>query len=358
MSFNHHDNKPLIITLANYEEYLLLYVDDELTAAEKTAVENFAAQHPQVAEELEVLLSTKLTSEDLFFEDKESLLAPNMKVNTVEESLLLLVDDELAGKEKEAIEKRIASVPELQVQYNLLLKTKLDKSEAVIYPYKKELYYGRTIQKPMYWLRVAAVVLLISGATSIALWQNNGSKVGNVAITEPAKNIKGAEQPSTVQPHQTVTDVPADQLAEAPRNIATENTEAVYNNKKNTVASVNKIKEVEPSPANDQLALVENKKVIDVPVSTPDIALSTPKNTPVENNLKTGVTTASTAAYNPVEASDNDFIDAVATSENKKGRAIRGFLRKATRFIERTTNIDPVNEDDKLLIGAVALKLK
>ena len=81
-------------------------------------------------------------------------------------------------------------------------------------------------------------------------------------------------------------------------------------------------------------------------------------NTLPENNFKGGVTTAATAAYNTTQASNNEIIDAVTTAENKKGRAIRGFLRKATRFIERTTNIDPVNEDDKLLIGAVALKLK
>src|SRR5689334_19530246 len=135
MSFNHYDNKPLVITLDDYEEYLLLYVDDELTAAEKTAVENFAARHPQVAEELEVLLSTKINTEPVLFENKESLMASAMKLTDVDETLLLYIDDELAGKEKEAIEKRIATVPELQVQYNLLLKTKLDKNQAITYPY-------------------------------------------------------------------------------------------------------------------------------------------------------------------------------------------------------------------------------
>jgi hypothetical protein len=43
-------------------------------------------------------------------------------------------------------------------------------------------------------------------------------------------------------------------------------------------------------------------------------------------------------------------------SVNKKG-SVRGFLRKATRFIERRTGINPVNEDDELLIGVVAIKL-
>ena len=51
--------------------------------------------------------------------------------------------------------------------------------------------------------------------------------------------------------------------------------------------------------------------------------------------------------------------DAVATTgnENDKKGSFRGFLRKATRFIERRTGINPTNEDDELLIGAVAIKL-
>jgi hypothetical protein len=48
--------------------------------------------------------------------------------------------------------------------------------------------------------------------------------------------------------------------------------------------------------------------------------------------------------------------DALVT-ENKSSR-FKGFLRKATRFIERRTGINPVNEDNELLIGAVAIKLK
>jgi hypothetical protein len=50
---------------------------------------------------------------------------------------------------------------------------------------------------------------------------------------------------------------------------------------------------------------------------------------------------------------------AVATTGNEKDKkgSVRGFLRKATRFIERRTGINPTNEDDELLIGAIAIKL-
>jgi hypothetical protein len=38
--------------------------------------------------------------------------------------------------------------------------------------------------------------------------------------------------------------------------------------------------------------------------------------------------------------------------------SFKGFLRKATRMIEKRTGIDPTNENGELLIGAVAINLK
>jgi hypothetical protein len=47
----------------------------------------------------------------------------------------------------------------------------------------------------------------------------------------------------------------------------------------------------------------------------------------------------------------------VDVASNRKG-SVRGFLRKATRVIVKATGIDATNEDDELLIGALAVKLK
>jgi anti-sigma factor RsiW len=357
MSFNNNDNKPLTISLTNYEEYFLMYVDDELTADEKKAVEKFIVEQPQLSEELELLVSTKLTGEELRFENKESLLASNMQLNAFEEKLLLYIDDELPKGEKEALEKRLQTASKVQTEYHLLLKTKLDKSEEIIYPYKKELYRGRKLDKPIFWMRIAAAVLIVAGAGVLTLY-NNGNNGNN-----PAPTVAQTENRPKVNQSTTPAITKENTIAEQPVAVTTDDN--------NTIAQTGKeIKKAAPEKHtakqlsidlppvnNDVIARVENKKEIDA--VTPDqVTPSITRTVQTENNFKTGVTTATTAAYNPVEASDNDIIDAVATSENKKGRAIRGFLRKATRFIERTTNIDPVNEDDKLLIGAVALKLK
>ena len=56
MSSNHHSP---MITRDNYEELFLLYVDDELTAEQKKAVDAFVLLHPDLKAELDLLCSTK-----------------------------------------------------------------------------------------------------------------------------------------------------------------------------------------------------------------------------------------------------------------------------------------------------------
>ena len=65
-------------------------------------------------------------------------------------------------------------------------------------------------------------------------------------------------------------------------------------------------------------------------------------------------TYTTTEASGIVTASYNTEPD--NSSRNKT--PLKGFLRKATRFIERTTNINPTNEDGELLIGAISLKVR
>ena len=47
----------------------------------------------------------------------------------------------------------------------------------------------------------------------------------------------------------------------------------------------------------------------------------------------------------------------VVEPDDEKKSKLKGFLRKATRFIERRTNISTTNENNQLLIGAVAIQL-
>lgn len=57
----------------NYENYLLLYIDNELTASERAAIETLIASNPAYAQSLKELKAVQLTPSFIEFEDKSSL---------------------------------------------------------------------------------------------------------------------------------------------------------------------------------------------------------------------------------------------------------------------------------------------
>src|SRR6476469_4421429 len=170
MSSNHHSR---MITHDNYEELFLLYVDDELTAEQKKAVDDFVQLHPDLKAELDLFCSTRLPAEDFTFEGKVELLADSMKVNTVDESLLLYVDNELPQTERRTVEAQLKNDTAFALQHQLLLQTKLDKTEHIPYPNKKELYRRTERRIAPVWLRIAAAVAVLVSGT--AVWMNMGS---------------------------------------------------------------------------------------------------------------------------------------------------------------------------------------
>jgi hypothetical protein len=57
----------------NYEEFFLLYVDNELQQAERAEVEDFVRQNADLGSELEMLKQATLEQEDFSFDQKELL---------------------------------------------------------------------------------------------------------------------------------------------------------------------------------------------------------------------------------------------------------------------------------------------
>ena len=120
MSSNSND-----INTGNYEEFFILYMDNELTQEQRKMVESFLESHPELRAELDLLLSTQLPAETVSL-DKASLLSSSMKLSTTEEELLLYIDNELPASEKNRLELELASNKEYQRQQSTLLQTKLD----------------------------------------------------------------------------------------------------------------------------------------------------------------------------------------------------------------------------------------
>src|SRR5688572_32248405 len=133
------------ITRHNYEEFFILYLDNELSSDDRRQVELFVMDNPDLKKELEMLLQTRLTPDDaVVFDKKQQLMkiaSPGpINESNFEEWLLLYIDNELTREEKTAVEEFLANHPAAKTELGHLLKTKLHPEQAVIFPNKNTLY--------------------------------------------------------------------------------------------------------------------------------------------------------------------------------------------------------------------------
>lgn len=352
MSFEPNDMNT--IHLGNYEAFFVLYMDNELSEAQVKMVDEFLLAHPDLKTEFEILMSTKLPMEQFSF-DKNGLLAGTMKQTLVDEELLLYIDNELADVKKKAVELEIASNKEYQLQHQLLLQTKLDPSEKIEYPDKKELY--RRTEKVVLiklWMRVAAAAVLVAIA-GVLYFSNNTSKP-LVPTTVAKTEVKPAQK------QQTTTTVQQTTVVANPENNKGEI--AVINRPQKKEQNQEK-KEIElkHEPANEQppVAVKEPTKN-----DVEDIARRKIKDIPFDNNQTVALADpdvtvnkvdVTSSLANRINNSSDDDDNKLLASNDHKG-SVKGFLRKATRMIEKRTGIDPTNDNGELLIGAVAINLK
>ena len=119
----------MIVNVQNYETYFLLYIDNELSATEKAAVELFIQQNPSYQQELTLLQNAKLgfsenTSEEsaeekIIFEDKLSLY----QISESDTACLLYLEHEMLASEVAQFEEKLAKDPTLQISLSNWRKT-------------------------------------------------------------------------------------------------------------------------------------------------------------------------------------------------------------------------------------------
>ena len=359
------NNPHITITRSNYEDFFLLYVDWELTPEECDAVEAFAAAHPDLQEELDILLSTRLHSEPIVFLDKSALMADSMKMNNIDESLLLYIDGELKGEAKAGMEWELEHNKDMQAQYQLLLKTKLDPTETIVYPHKEELYRrAERSVRPMFWLRAAAVVILVGWG---AFWY-----VDNYGTGQPGNDIAMGTTPSAPRttpataPAATTPQVAPSQQEQLPSSETT--TPQVYTPAEEQAVAATT---VDANPVARTATRADYRGTVTEPAiiaAAPSTEATLTSDRPRVETIAAApqqiindpaVTETSAGPYISIGNGTTDVLpQATAAADNDKKGSMRGFLRKTTRFIERRTGIDPTNEGDELMIGALTISLK
>jgi hypothetical protein len=354
----------------NYEEFFILYWDNELTAVQKQAVENFVTQNADLREEFEILGETRFipdTTEQ--FREKDFLLNDSfINITNYEEQLLNYIDDEVTNEERKEVEKFVGLNPVAQRELALLQKTKL-QPEAVSFPDKSVLY--RREEKPvrvisMTWFRVAvaAAIILIVGFT-VLQFVNTGEKGSGPDVAEigSQKNTPVNNQPKTSngQATDTIVKQPGQSLATVDNNPKKDQKKETIKNKEDqkkvdeNLAAVTSIKKPEnknnlPTPRN---GMVSNEQkdyaVVDKPVELEKV-----------DRVQTEPNVINAPLQNPDVTKQPELALYIPKQEAKEkdGGGLKEFLRKTTRVFERRTKIQTTTEDNKLLVGAFAVSLK
>ena len=124
-----------------YEEFFLLYVDNELSPSDRRAVELFVQENPDLLPELEMLKEAVLSPEEPISIDKSVLYQHTFPVTEAnfEEYFVLYGDDELTREEKEHVEQFVYRHPQHQAEFEVILRAKMEPDNSIVYPNKETL---------------------------------------------------------------------------------------------------------------------------------------------------------------------------------------------------------------------------
>ncbi|MGZ8525459.1 MAG: anti-sigma factor family protein [Chitinophagaceae bacterium] len=380
------------ITRHNYEEYFVLYLDNELSSADRRQVELFVQENADLKQELDWMLQSRLVPDtSVVFDNKEQLMmvSGTFSINTTnyEEWLLLYTDNELTAEQKIAVEQFTAAHPVVKTELDILQKTKLQAEEGILFA-NKEILYRREEKVQViairWWKIAVAAALLTAIATTAFIVFNNKSDeriISDKSIDikvkpENSENKQKAGTTALANSNTIVTDDSTDRIQK--EKVGINNPVAVTHKKnispkeKNTRPSNYIIKEEKPDVANTKS---ERKKTNDLPqpLYNPNVNKAAEQNNPLAKNDitdKGSLTNPKENIHTPVVTPDNsqplDYVIAAASKvpddpidAGQPGRKnkLRGIFRKITRTFEKNTNIKATGDEDRLLLGGLAIKL-
>jgi hypothetical protein len=378
----------------NYEEFFLLYVDKELSAAGKKAVDVFVKENPDLRAELQALQQTVVKPDNIGL-DKKDWLYMEQDITALQEDLLLYADDELKAADKKTIELLLSNDKAAQSEWSVLQQTKLQPDMAVVFADKQSLYRketGRVVG--IRWWRVAAAAILVGIGlwTGVTVYKNNNKTTagsgelandgktspGEIKSIVPANTTSGTMQPDKNLTAENATSTTAQKNNEGKmienivpgvekkndQNIITPKENALVQNSNNKIPDNNLpkpplqiINRNESNETKVPPVLSENNNSTRVSGNEVAVVKTNPKENPVDvNNSNTdpNVKVLQVANNKTSEEEDNNRYLNVDDDKGKR-TALGGFLRKAKRVLERTTN---VKTGDGVKIAGFEIALK
>jgi len=355
----------------NYEEYFLLFADNELSATERNMVEGFLAANPDLQEEMLMLQDTILQPEQVLFDNKENLLKPQPLDAGIQQQLLLLLDNELEAGEKQTLQLLTTNDEAVRKEWNLLKQTKLAAADIIIFPGKADLYEkeeGKVVG--FIWWRMAAAAMLIGfglwGAVSY-LNKNIFSVPSTETASDNNKSVKPVDDTNGVAvPVPSLPETAAPEKEMTATVAATDNNTSIILPGRPLVPGKKLTPEALPKKLSNEMVLQQKDKNLpqpnlenlnnpgsnntdfaNVPPQKKDIGNATSDIDPAENNITEPATYAVNTAFADNNDSNNHFASFDEEEEDKPRKTrVGGFFKKVKRVLERKANIKTGNGDN------------
>ena len=360
----------------NYEEYFLLYVDNELNAAEREQVESFVAENPDLEEEFTMLKQSQLKPDtSLVFEDKSALFKTDkntvINLQNYETFFLLYVDEELSAEDRRAVERFASKHPAQQQELEILMQTRITPETSVVFPDKESLYRKAGSERVVavrIW-RMVAVAAMVIVAVGV-LWLNSEKQNGTNPGLAKQEDVKSPNSETQVAPNSDKSsskessvnnaDVSAQDNGEI--KIAQVETGIAKGEKKNPssdiqygISPTTQRDDKIDAPVEEETSLRSTTMIakIDIPqveakgsaeVEDNVLIIDQPYEQPKPNEA-IKLTTA--------EGEPDDLAIGPVQTKNR----LRGLFRRVTRVVEKNTHIQ-TSENKRLLIGNLEIALK
>ena len=372
-----------MITRNNYEEFFLLYVDNELSPAEREDVERFVEAHPDLKEEWELLRQCRITPGEMpVFPGKESLLreeGPSLiDLTNYETWFLSYIDGELDGSARQAVTGFIQQHPGKGIELQRLQQTVSIPDNTIVFPHKESLYRReerKTAWMPFVRIAAAALILGAIGLVFFHPFRKNSTSTPPIAIrpssspvaigpsipstaADTAPSDKGSSTAgsaaSTSEPTASAPVIKKHLAAVTPRIVDTLH---LYKSKQSPLDNEQPVtpgNTTEPAlakvdlPVPDKsIASVKMPPAINTPVGNPDL----PK--VITQDPKASFATQALLSHEVAYTDDGAMDEAASPRKNK----LRGIFRKVTRALEKPAS-RAEDDDRKVLIGGFQFALQ
>ena len=183
----HNGQSAIALNASNCMQYLLMYIDDELTTAQMASVDDYIITHPEYAATLAALQQTKVLPTTITY-NNNSITYPSITAHNYTEYMLLAVDGELTTIQYDALQQYLALHAHAMEAFQELLQCKLLPTSTTVECNKLALTKANNALYNTYDTIQDALLLKLHAATTpeqdavIAQWSNDDAKIINEII--------------------------------------------------------------------------------------------------------------------------------------------------------------------------------